>query len=278
MTIRHGKGGEGGGIRSSGVLTITNAVLINNWGTIGGGISSRDGELTITNSTISGNSAQDDGGGIRFHHDGDGALTITNSTISGNTAGSPNDNGGGIHSSGTVTIINTTITNNTASKGGGISIFSGTVEIRNTIIAGNPHNGGADCSGSFTSLGHNLIGDIRDCNFTVATGDRVGTVDIAIDPKLGPLQDNRGRTFTHALLPNSPAVDAGNPAAPGSSGNACEAADQRGVARPVDGNGDGTARCDIGAYELEPNSLPMAFGQTVSTTGDRPVSHYSHRF
>jgi hypothetical protein len=55
-------------------------------------------------------------------------------------------------------------------------------------------------------------------------------------------QDNGGPTETHALLPGSPAVDAGDD-------TACPAADQRGVTRPVDGNGDGTAVCDIGAYE-----------------------------
>ena len=62
---------------------------------------------------------------------------------------------------------------------------------------------------------------------------------------LGPLQDNGGPTFTHALLAGSPAIDARNPAAPGSGGNACEATDQRGVARPQG------AACDIGAFELE---------------------------
>jgi hypothetical protein len=65
------------------------------------------------------------------------------------------------------------------------------------------------------------------------------------------------------LLTGSPAIDAGNPAAPGSTALACPATDQRGVARPQDGNSDGQAVCDIGAFELRtvagtppPNALP----------------------
>ena len=69
------------------------------------------------------------------------------------------------------------------------------------------------------------------------------------DPKLGPLTNNGGPTETRALLHGSPAIDAGNPATPGSGGNACEATDQRGVARPQDGDAGGVATCDIGAFE-----------------------------
>jgi YD repeat-containing protein len=64
------------------------------------------------------------------------------------------------------------------------------------------------------------------------------------------LQDNGGATLTHALLFGSPAIDAANPAAPGSGGNACDAVDQRGIARPADGDGNGSVLCDTGAYEL----------------------------
>ncbi|HJX38325.1 MAG TPA: choice-of-anchor Q domain-containing protein, partial [Anaerolineae bacterium] len=71
------------------------------------------------------------------------------------------------------------------------------------------------------------------------TGDITG-----VSPNLGPLQDNGGATLTHALLPCSPALDAGNPAAPGSGGAACASTDQRGTSRPQG------SRCDIGAYEV----------------------------
>jgi hypothetical protein len=68
----------------------------------------------------------------------------------------------------------------------------------------------------------------------------VGTGAAPIDPRLGPLADNGGSTQTHALLQGSPAINKGNPAPPGSGGNACAATDQRGAPR----------NCDVGAYEL----------------------------
>ena len=79
-----------------------------------------------------------------------------------------------------------------------------------------------------------------------------------MNPKLGPLQDNGGPTFTHALLQGSPAIDAGNPATPGSGANACPATDQREVARPQG------PRCDIGAFELV-SQAPKTI--TVTKTG-----------
>ena len=148
-----------------------------------------------------------------------------------------------------MTIVNSTISGNDAGSGGGGIQNSGTLSLTNTIIANNP---GGDCYGSVTSLGYNLDND-GTCSLN-ATGDKSN-----VDPKLGPLQDNGGPTFTHALLPGSPAIDAGNPAAPGSGGLACSANDQRGVARP-----QGT-RCDIGAFEF----APLQSGSLVVTkTGD----------
>jgi cysteine-rich repeat protein len=66
-----------------------------------------------------------------------------------------------------------------------------------------------------------------------------------VDPLLGPLADNGGRTRTHALLPGSPAINAGHPGTPANGDAICPTTDQRGVVRPV-----GPA-CDIGAFELE---------------------------
>ncbi|MGE0825951.1 MAG: choice-of-anchor Q domain-containing protein [Candidatus Binatia bacterium] len=90
--------------------------------------------------------------------------------------------------------------------------------------------------GQITSLGHNLSSDTS-CGLT-RPGDLVG-----VDPLLGPLQDNGGPTLTHALLPGSPAIDAGDDLA-------CPASDQRRAVRPQDGNGDSLAVCDIGAFEV----------------------------
>ena len=91
----------------------------------------------------------------------------------------------------------------------------------------------SDRVGDFISQGHNLIGDGTGSTEFTATGDLVGTGPSPIDPLLGILKPNGGSTFTHALLPGSPAIDVGNPAAPGSGGNACDSTDQRGVARPI---------------------------------------------
>jgi hypothetical protein len=68
---------------------------------------------------------------------------------------------------------------------------------------------------------------------------------IGVDPKLGPLKDNGGTTQTHALGTGSPAIDH-------AFSEFCTATDQRGVNRPVDGDRDGEALCDIGAYEFVP--------------------------
>jgi hypothetical protein len=107
------------------------------------------------------------------------------------------------------------------------------VRARNVIFAA--ANGG-NCQGAIQSLGNNIeTGD--SCSLT-GPNDRPNTA-----PRLGPLQNNGGPTDTHALLPGSPAIDAGASAA-------CPATDQRGVARPLDGNGDGTTACDVGAFEL----------------------------
>src|SRR5262249_43099092 len=154
--------------------------------------------------------------------------------------------GGGIHA-GALTLLNITVTDNDANSGGGVFLPSGGVSsVRNSIIAGNLvdlDGSGPDVSGAFTSAGHNLIGDGSGATgFTNGTnGDMVGTADDPIDPRLGPLAFNGGPTRTHALLAGSPAIDRGDTAAPGS--------DQRGVARPHDGDGDGSRIADIGAFE-----------------------------
>jgi hypothetical protein len=75
-------------------------------------------------------------------------------------------------------------------------------------------------------------------------GNRTGNL-IGVDPRLGLLQNNGGPTSTHALLPGSPAIDAGNPAKPGSGYPACQPNDQR--IRPRSDR-----RCDIGAFEAQP--------------------------
>ena len=247
---------SGAGISSNGPLSITNSTIQGNTASsYGGGIfNDINGALTLSGSTISGNTAGDSGAGIRIVG---GTVTVTNSTISGNSAG---DHGGAIWNAGTLAVKSTTLTNNTAvTASGGIRNF-GTADLVNTILAKNAAPAGPDCTddfGGMTSLGHNLIGTADGCSFTPAAGDKTN-----VDPNLGPLADNGGPTKTHALLPGSPAIDAGDDSkAPDK--------DQRGVARPQDGDNDGSARSDIGAFELVPTGdTPQTSPITVTKTGD----------
>jgi hypothetical protein len=154
--------------------------------------------------------------------------------------------GGGIRA-GNLTLLNDTITDNAAHTGGGVYLAPGGLSsVRNSIIAGNsvdPGGSGPDLFGDFHSDGHNLIGDgSGSSGFSDGTGDRVGMAANPIDPRLGALADNGGPTKTHALLAGSPAIDHGDNA------NA-PATDQRGVARPRDGDGNGSQVVDIGAFE-----------------------------
>ncbi|MCC5663512.1 DUF4347 domain-containing protein [Nostoc sp. CHAB 5784] len=221
----------GGGIFNIGKLSINNSTVSNNsadasglnrggpdpYPSYGGGIYN-SGTVDITNSTVSGNRAAD-GGGIS----NSGTFRLINSTVSDNTV---YYTGGGILNSGTLTLTNDTITNNTAEgfygvlgNGGGVVSNGGTVIVGDTIIAGNFYtvysddirdsSYSRDVSGNFTDAGNNLIGDnTGSTGFTTST--LVGTRTNPIDPKLSPLQNNGGATFTNALLADSPAINAGN--------------------------------------------------------------------
>jgi CSLREA domain-containing protein len=241
-----GNTGKSGGIYNDGTLTITNSTVSGNMTTqsgAGGGIFNL-GTLTVIDSTISGNTSIDSFGGAVFNNVGQ--VTITSSTISGNMA--PQGYGGGLYDQiGTMTITSSTITANSAKWAGGIANgispdSAGVVNLRNTIIARNTASAYPDVFGPFATQGFNLVADSSGATISpTVTTDQIGA-----DPLLGPLQDNSGPTFTHALLPGSAAIDRGD-----SSGLS---ADQRGFARPVDdpninNSGDGS---DVGAYEVQP--------------------------
>jgi hypothetical protein len=238
-----------GGIHAEGIpnLTVTNSTISGNSanagfpaGDRGGGISGQNG-ISVENCTISGNSAATIGGGIYG-----GFIEISNSTISGNSAGT---SGGGIYQLGfglSLLVRNSTITDNSAPSGGGIyhdGQKSG-VEISNTIL-----NAGAlgenifNNAGTVTSDGYNLSSDDGG-GYLTGPGDQINT-----DPLLGPLQDNGGPTFTHALLPGSPAIDAGDP-----NFTPPPLTDQRGCNFDRVFNG----RIDIGSFETQPPRRPCA--------------------
>jgi CSLREA domain-containing protein len=277
VTLRNGRSpGAGGAVRNNGHLTLQRAVLTANSSVAGsagagfGGAILSDGLdslLTLTDSTVSTNSAQGGGGGVAIGGD----FVLANVTLYGNL--SATDFGGGLYffSDARGTANNLTVSGNSASlKGGGVfietSAFIGIApKITNSILAGNTASSDPDCSGAFSS-GYDLIGNAGGATTgclgpAAAKHDVVGTSASPIAPKLALLGNNGGPTPTSALLAGSPALDAGSPAAPGSGNGACEAADQRGTPRP------GGVRCDIGAFEA--TSACVAGGANLCLSNGR---------
>ncbi|MCB0156111.1 MAG: CSLREA domain-containing protein, partial [Anaerolineae bacterium] len=222
----------GGAIFNAGNLTVDETTFHENGGHSGGAIYST-GTTEIHNSTFANNEATANDGGAIFA--GGGTVTISNSTV---TANSAVQYGGGLVTSAntpsTVNVYNSTFYGNSAGySGGSFSKFQGTVSLKNTIVAASPSGG--NCSGSLTSLGYNLSSD-NSCGLS-ASGDQQN-----VDPLLGSLADNGGLSQTHALLADSPAIDAGDPAFAAPPDN-----DQRGSGFPRINND----RVDIGAFETE---------------------------
>jgi hypothetical protein len=225
------RNGRGGGIHNEGTLAVRNTTVRSNGADAGGGIAN-SGELAVIGSTISENWAAVDHGGVS----NGGAMTLVNSTVSGNE--------GGVFNYGEMTVEATTITANALSDWNryGAVVNLGTFRMRNTVLAGNYE----DCSFYFdygpqneplTSFDYNVIGDLDGCELV---GDTTHTLLGVEDPLLESLADNGGPTQTHALLPGSPALDAG--ACTDIAGNPITE-DQRGQPRPR-----GLA-CDVGALE-----------------------------
>ena len=266
----------GGGIYGGGLVTVKESTISSNIATFGegGGIYYSYGGpgvegqtvLSVVISMVSSNNSAFEGGGIYTRTPG--TIVITNTTIGGNQAGTSeiaredDKRGGGMFALfGQLHLTNVTITGNKAPVGGGIlnnetNNGVGFVELKNTIVSESTNG---DCSGSITSAGHNLSSD-GSCGLA-------GAGDLQkVDPKLGELADNGGPTQTHALLAGSPAIDAGDNAS-------CPGTDQRGTARPVDGNSDGVAVCDIGAFEAPAGTtLPTASPTPQATPPPNPAA------
>jgi predicted outer membrane repeat protein len=281
-------GGNGGAlcIELNGYASIYYSQFVQNSAPYGGGGAIYNaGRAEMYWSDISSNSAYSSGGGIYSS----GTMTVAGSLIYGNSASNINSSGsgGGVYNLGTASFSASTVSSNFANYGGGIAndgsgltltgltiaynaadpggfgtvrftgaggLLSGpsatNASLRNTLLAGN-WPGNCAIIGVFrtwTSSGNNLDDQDR-CQLR-------GLNDLHnANPKLGPLQNNGGRTRTHALNSGSAAIDTGNNVY-------CGLTDQRGFAGPsgrqVDGNRDGVAVCDIGAYEYRPQTfLPM---------------------
>ncbi len=246
-------------------------------------------------------------------------MHLVNCTLSGNSAGSAQFSMGGAvwaWNEYPVGLSFCTITDNTAGWGGGISTNAdffygeepgqfpfGVLLLKNSIVAGNtaldqPRGGDEpspplpvaanDIWGPIISLYGNIIGDPRgwglleegELAIALPIDEECGDI-IGVDARLRPLADNGGPTMTHALRPDSPALDAacdglaitdyiidfddivivlgdsglesGDFPAPGISEGAPVESDQRGESRPIDGDADGEAVCDSGAFEARPD-------------------------
>jgi hypothetical protein len=282
---------SGGGIFnfSSGTVEIDRSTISANQATRGAGIDNQ-GHLEITNSTISGNMAFGGGGGIRNTStatvSGSGTAFIAFSTITNNVAnlGAPDEaanrkTGGGILNFGTVSIGNTILADNTDNRFSSNDLFSPDCFSRTDVF-----------NGTFTSFRGNLVGVVNtNCNvmdtiFGDTLFDLVGTAGNPLDPRFEldftgkpRLFDNGGPTETHALRSDSPAVDQGTGVTSASFFD-CPATDQRGFARPVDGNGDGKAACDIGAFEF--GAIPPVSSCATDVSGSIHItrSGYGYNF
>jgi len=227
--------GGGGIFALYGTVTLTSSNLSSNSTTgefaNGGGISAFTGAVTLTRSTLSGNRTAGrgaSGGGIASNS---AAVTLNSSTLSGNRTAGEGAYGGGISARfGNVTLTSSTLSGNRttgfAAQGGGIFANVGKLTLANSIVALNTAGSGFSTNPDLVSNGtgpnapdiqFSLIGDNSGTLLTGApvsspdvNGNLIGTAAAKIDPKLGPLQNNGGPTFTRALLINSPAFNRGS--------------------------------------------------------------------
>ncbi len=243
---------NGGGLYSGGVVTLSGSLVSANTAEGGGGIFETGSHISSYSScAIVGNTAVG-GGGLSSR--GQTTLQFLNCTLDGNAA---TDVGGGVQTNGTVNLVYSTVTANDSasdapSGGGGLNTFAGgSIRLWSSLVAGNrvavlstPVVRNCGCTGGpctpmvqFLSLGHNLE-DADTCGFD-RPGDQPST-----EPNLQAMSFREPLAPVRGLAKGSPAIEAGDP-------SVCPAVDQRGVVRPVDGDADGMADCDIGAFEFE---------------------------
>ncbi len=311
LTLQHG---FGGGLLNNGrpgleaARVVSSAIVANvnfagpGFTGYGGGIDNEGGALTVISSTVAGNTAASNGGGLE--NGAAGRLVLVASTVSGNTTSGGGVGGGiddgGLNGSGVVTLTDSTVYSNTAGSGGGLSLLgvgtlaltdstvysntasvggglddtatNGTVALTGTILAGNTAGQGPDCNtqgsggnhnGSLTSGGYNLIGNGDSCQ-GLTNGAHGDQVGMPGNP-LDPRLgplQNNGGP-TQTLAPRADSTAIG--AVPA---NACATTiDQRGVARPDPASGS-PGYCTVGAVEYQAHPVTRHVAPTGSDSGD----------
>jgi hypothetical protein len=282
LTITQGNAafsGAGGGIwETEGNLTLTNCTLSNNQALIGGGLDN-NGTATLTNCTLYFNGAEGtsvEGGGIGGGIANGGTMTLTDCTLTRN--GVSRDDfgakGGGIFNFDTLTVTNCTVTGNTANgSGGGIATRgpsggiagNGTTTLNNSIVAGN--SGSHPDLDGLVQAQYSLIQDTTGVSFTATSNHNL----TGLDPKLAPLGNYGGLTQTMPPLPLSPALAAGNIALALDATGQLLTTDQRGLPRIVKDT------VDLGAVESQPTiTTPPAPGSPATpalSASQRYVAH-----
>ncbi len=268
VTFSDNSADNGGGMYNmGGNPTLTNVSFNGNSANRGGGMFNTSSNPSLNNVTFSANSAGGNGGGILNESS---SPTLTNVTFSGNIA---NDRGGGLADSdrSRSRLTNVTFTGNqasTSSIGGAILLGGDGSILSNVIVWGN--------TPSENQVGYYYPTAYANITYSIIEGWTLGgTGNRKTNPSLGPLADNGGFTQTHALGTESSAIGAGDP-------TKCPATDQRGHLRLIDGSGNASTSCDIGAYELgysinvgiegsgevalPPNRADFFDGETVTLT------------
>ncbi len=277
---------KGGAIAASGgTTTIQDSYVHHNRSHLGAGVYARNAHVNIIGSSIVSNTVQYDwlgrevclgqGAGVYAR---DSTVSIVNSTVTANQA---RYNGAGVYGyQAQIDLVNSTIVgnhnelivpngrSNSHVDGAGLlnEGVTGVISLTNTLVAHNTSRAtadAADCYGTITSLGYNLIAAPQPgCTIT---GTLTGVLT-NVDPILGTFDYHGGSTLSWSLYPASPAIDAGSP-------EVCPATDQRGQPRPADGDGVGGPRCDIGSYERQPSDpeLPTVTPSIIPTATEVPL-------
>ena len=279
--------GGGACVAAGGGLFVHNGSSVSgNTATDSGGGVYGAGVIEVQDSEVSGNSATNDGGGVTAL---DG-VSVIRSTLAGNTAGAPSSAtalGGAILTNGYTTVRTSTLSGNTAGDGAAIAVTgSNYVAVRGATIANNTarsSTGGAARFGSSASSDF-VVGTMFSNNQPRSCSSVSGAQQIVtngwnhdtgascvffgandrsnVQANLGPLAPNGGPTRTHALLLGSSGIDGG-------TNSSCDAKDQRGISVPtsigttraLDGDGNGTATCDVGSYEVKRDGVaPTVIG------------------